>query len=172
MTDTQKSDYQVILAGANSDAFAKRIIELITEFKTVANLARACGLSESVLRKYRDKLSEPSRDNLVKIALNTGVTLEWLATGYGPKYHDDVRAVSDNIGTYKVSTAGYDKILDDVYQAVFELESVLKNNELTIDSPENKAKLVAMCVDHLYKRPVDASEPVSAQILRIIKFGT
>lgn len=172
MTYTKKSDYQVILEGANSDAFSKRIVELISDFKSVANLARACGLSESVLRKYRDKISEPSRDNLIKIALNAGVTLEWLATGYGPKYHDDIAGVAEGALSYKDGSVEYDRLLDDVHQAVLELESVLKNNNLTIDNPQNKAKLIAMCVDHLHKRPVDASEPVSAQILRFIKFGT
>lgn len=50
----------------------------------VAAFARRCGFGESLLRKYLQG-SEPSASNLAKIADAAGVTVDWLATGRGPR---------------------------------------------------------------------------------------
>ncbi len=50
----------------------------------VAAFARRCGFGESLLRKYLQG-SEPSATNLAKIADAAGVTVDWLATGRGPR---------------------------------------------------------------------------------------
>lgn len=42
-----------------------------------------CGVSESVVRKWRHGQSDPSRENLVSIAKAGNVNLLWLATGEG-----------------------------------------------------------------------------------------
>ncbi|MES9873114.1 MAG: helix-turn-helix domain-containing protein [Candidatus Sedimenticola sp. 6PFRAG7] len=163
MTQKKKSDYEVILEGANSDAFSERIKELIGDFNSAANLARACGFSEAVVRKWRDGKSEPSREKLVAIALNTGVTLEWLATGYGPKHPQES-------GEGRLTSAQYDSLLDDIKLVVTELETLLKEQGMEITTPESKAKLVAMTVDYIHTRDKNRSEePVSAQIIRFIK---
>ncbi len=46
--------------------------------------ARTCGVSESVVRKWRDGLSEPSRLYIERIVRHAGVSVEWLVTGEGP----------------------------------------------------------------------------------------
>lgn len=51
--------------------------------------ARTCGVSESVVRKWRDGLSEPSRLYLERIVRHAGVSVEWLVTGEGPMESDD-----------------------------------------------------------------------------------
>ncbi len=48
-----------------------------------AALARACAVSESVMRKWRRGDSEPVTSAMVAIAKAGGVTVEWLATGEG-----------------------------------------------------------------------------------------
>lgn len=45
----------------------------------VRNVARATGLSESVVRKWRSGRSEPTRRHLVNIANAANVTVGWLA---------------------------------------------------------------------------------------------
>lgn len=130
--------------------------------------ASAGRVSDDMLYRYIREETMIPLDVAYGLCLASGKTLDWMATG------DEAGAnqVVESRASYQVVPAEYDKLLDDVYLAVFELESVLKENGLTIDDPDNRAKLVAMCVDYLQNRPTDATEPVSAQILRFIKFGT
>lgn len=53
--------------------------------------ARMCGVSESVVRKWRDGLSEPSRLYLEQIVRHAGVSVEWLVMGEGPREPDDAQ---------------------------------------------------------------------------------
>ena len=46
-------------------------------------MARKAGVSESVLRKWRAEHSDPSRIHLINLANAAGISVEWLATGYG-----------------------------------------------------------------------------------------
>lgn len=54
--------------------------------------ARTCGVSESVVRKWREGQSEPSRLYLERIALHAGVSVEWLVTGTGLMEADAMQA--------------------------------------------------------------------------------
>jgi transcriptional regulator with XRE-family HTH domain len=74
---------------SNSDGFADRISELITEAGGYAEFARSCGVSESVARKWSKGGSDPSRSNLIAIAKARNVNLLWLATGEGEKTEDE-----------------------------------------------------------------------------------
>ena len=67
----------------NCDGFASRVESLVKEFGSVAEVARKCGLSETVVRKWRNGVSDPSRSNLVALARAANVSLVWLATGEG-----------------------------------------------------------------------------------------
>ncbi len=108
---------------------------------------------------------------LRRICDTWGVSPVWLHNGAGVP--TETAELNEANGTYAVASGTeYERILDDVYQAVYELESILKNRGLSIDDSKNKAKLIAMCVDYLHKRPENEIEPVSAQILRFIKYGT
>lgn len=62
-------------------AFVDRINVLIERAGGAAPLARASGLSEGVIAKYRRGESDPSRARLVALAAAGGVSVEWLATG-------------------------------------------------------------------------------------------
>jgi len=65
----------------NFKTFPERIQELIDAHESARSLSKLLGVSDSVVRKWRDGISDPSRENLVKIAKATGVDLQWLATG-------------------------------------------------------------------------------------------
>jgi len=56
---------------------------------SVADFARRCGIGESLIRKYIAG-SMPSAINLARIAAAAGVSIEWLATGLGPKWAKDL----------------------------------------------------------------------------------
>lgn len=84
-TRTQESDF----SGRNSDAgFAARVDEVARKAGSVSELARASGISRRMIDRYRSG-AEPTRDNLVVFARAVGVSLEWLATGEGPKERAD-----------------------------------------------------------------------------------
>ena len=51
-----------------------------------SSLARMCGFSESVIRKWRLEMSEPCASDLVVMARAANVTIEWLTTGEGNKH--------------------------------------------------------------------------------------
>ena len=61
-----------------------RLRECIGE-DSVSSFARRCGLPEATIRSYLDG-KKPVFDKLVKIAKAAGVSLDWLATGRGPKH--------------------------------------------------------------------------------------
>lgn len=74
---------------------AKRLRELIQEtleaqspgqrVKT-ADFARFCGIPDPSLRNYLSAKSIPGGENLAAIAQATGVSIDWLLTGEGPRY--------------------------------------------------------------------------------------
>lgn len=72
-------------------------IRLAIGDEPVAAFARRCGFGESLLRKYLQG-SEPSATNLAKIADAAGVTVDWLATGRGPRTRAEAREAAQNQG--------------------------------------------------------------------------
>lgn len=72
-------------------------IRLAIGDEPVAAFARRCGFGESLLRKYLQG-SEPSATNLAKIADAAGVTVDWLATGRGPRARAEAREAAQNQG--------------------------------------------------------------------------
>ncbi|MCY0966168.1 LexA family transcriptional regulator [Parathalassolituus penaei] len=67
----------------NFELFSDRISHLVDSFKNTSAFAREVGVSESVVRRWRDGTSEPSRKNLEAIAKASGVNIEWLVLGTG-----------------------------------------------------------------------------------------
>lgn len=65
--------------------FHDRVEQVIQTCGSVTATARTAGVSESVVRKWRDGRSEPSLTNLVSLASAGGVSLQWLATGDEPR---------------------------------------------------------------------------------------
>lgn len=67
-------------------AFRERLLEVVRELGSEAELERRAGLPVASLCHYtRKQSSEPSRPHLVRIALAAEVSIGWLAAGIGPK---------------------------------------------------------------------------------------
>ena len=67
-------------------AFRARVKELIEEVGTEMELERRAGMPLGSLSHYsRSQPSEPLRPHLVALAAATGVHLDWLCAGRGPK---------------------------------------------------------------------------------------
>lgn len=71
------------------ESFADRIEALVNIAGSNSEFARLCGVSESVVRKWRRGESDPSREHLITIAKAFNVNLLWLATGEGPMKKGD-----------------------------------------------------------------------------------
>lgn len=59
---------------------------------SVSAFARKCGVGESLMRKYLAGAS-PSADKLAQISGATGATVDWIATGEGPKQRDAIARI-------------------------------------------------------------------------------
>lgn len=60
-------------------------------------LAKICDLKESTVRNWRSGVSEPDLSDALGIARAGGVTLDWLATGEGPKHPTDFVSSADHV---------------------------------------------------------------------------
>ena len=68
---------------SSGGAFSDRIRLLIVRVGSVAEIARMCGFSEGVVRRWRDGDTDPSRARCVTLAHTLGISLEWLVLGEG-----------------------------------------------------------------------------------------
>lgn len=66
------------------DGFPGRLRTVIGQ-RSVRAFARDCGLSDAALRQYLSGQSEPTRPALIAMARTGGASVEWLATGRGPR---------------------------------------------------------------------------------------
>ena len=78
-----RSQLDVTEGKIKCDSFEERISVLAEQAGSASALARMAGVSESVVRKWRNGTSEPSRPNLIALARATGVSLAWLVAGEG-----------------------------------------------------------------------------------------
>lgn len=67
-----------------SELVAGRIREVIGD-EYIASFGRRCGLSEAVLRSYINDYRMPPLDKSAAIAAAGNVSIDWLATGRGPR---------------------------------------------------------------------------------------
>lgn len=65
-------------------AFSERLKDCETRAGGQSALARLAGITQSTIRGYMKRQTEPPRDILIQIAEAAGVSLLWLATGAGP----------------------------------------------------------------------------------------
>jgi phage repressor protein C with HTH and peptisase S24 domain len=92
----------------NFKQFPDRVLYIINQHKSVSNLARLIESSESVVRKWRDGKSDPSRENLLSLANVSGVSIEWLVAGTGPIYPHGNDLTSDREEPEFAFIRGYD----------------------------------------------------------------
>jgi lambda repressor-like predicted transcriptional regulator len=74
-------------AEMHSGELQDRVLELIGN-RSANSYAQEFGLSEGTLRSILNG-HIPRIDNVVAIAEASGVTVEWLVTGRGPKFYSD-----------------------------------------------------------------------------------
>ncbi|MGH7935371.1 MAG: XRE family transcriptional regulator [Candidatus Binataceae bacterium] len=65
------------------EEFRQRLRLIMQQFGSVADLARAVGVSDNAIYKWVSGRGQPSMVSLVNLARAAGVSVEWLATGRG-----------------------------------------------------------------------------------------
>jgi DNA-binding phage protein len=138
------------LADREKEAFVRRLEAAAKRVGSLYALAKKAGLSDETLYAIKNRGTEPSRINLIKLALAAGVSVEWLATGKDPVGWDASR-------------------LRDVVETIEEwLES--KRRTLT---PNEKAELVAEVYEEIahQERPQvkEPAEPRESRIIRLVE---
>jgi phage repressor protein C with HTH and peptisase S24 domain len=67
------------------EEFRRRLRLIMQQFGSVADLARAVGVSDNAIYKWVSGRGQPGMISLVNLAKAAGVSVEWLATGRGAK---------------------------------------------------------------------------------------
>ncbi len=66
----------------NEQGFQLRLDQVLRQFPSVAEMARAVGVSDNAIYKWMSGRGQPSVANLVALAGAAKVSVEWLATGH------------------------------------------------------------------------------------------
>lgn len=95
MTEDRKSDRRSLLEKQNSDLLRDRIRQLIGN-GSARKFASMAGIPPSTLQRVLEG-GRPNVDILVAIAQAGGVTVDWLATGEGPKWRAELVAEAERV---------------------------------------------------------------------------
>jgi len=81
------------------EEFRRRLRLIMQQFGSVADLARAVGVSDNAIYKWVSGRGQPGMISLVNLAKAAGVSVEWLATGRGnpAKGKPDTRAAPEPV---------------------------------------------------------------------------
>lgn len=84
------------------EEFRRRLRLIMQQFGSVADLARAVGVSDNAIYKWVSGRGQPSMMSLVNLSKAAGVSVEWLATGRGAqvKTRGETRAPEASEGIY------------------------------------------------------------------------
>lgn len=141
-----------------SGALVSRLKQVIGD-ESVSAFSRRCGVSEAGLRSYVNDGRMPSIDKALAIAQAGGVTLDWLATGRGPKTQAELRALQ--AAPSPASVAALD--LPRLQAAIATVEEGLTATRRVMD-PDRKAELILAVYD-LFEDPAATRDLV----LRLVK---
>src|SRR5512146_2714559 len=88
--------------GTNEEEFRRRLRLIMQQFGSVADLARAVGVSDNAIYKWVSGRGQPSMMSLVNLSKAAGVSVEGLATGRGAqvKARSEIRAPEAGEGVY------------------------------------------------------------------------
>lgn len=77
-----------VTSGTNNQTFWDRLEEASRDVGLpcgLSDIGRELDIWPSAVQKWRDDVNFPAKKNLITLAQNRGVNVEWLETGRGPK---------------------------------------------------------------------------------------
>ena len=148
------------------DAFSDRMTMLVERAGSAAALARMTGVSESVVRKWRNGESDPSRAHLIAIAKGALVDLVWLATGEGAMEATSRHSIAEPGAAYGMqphAVAALGEMRDFVLVPHYDVEASAGPGRA--EQREAEIGVVAFRKAWLRARGVD---PPDAHIIRVV----
>ncbi len=146
----------------NNNGLSERIkIALRDARKTQRELAKALGVGETTVSAYTNAVSEPSSENIAKIAKICGVTTDWLITGENP-LKDRTDAIQEPGG----SDLSFDwDLLDSITTMIGEIQS---DEEGLRIKPHKLGGLIRL----LYNEANTGLEITKAKVIQLIKLAS
>ena len=72
------------------DGMQERISSVIEEAGSRTRAAEVSGVSADMLAKYMSGVSRPRFEAIARLCVESGVSLDWVATGEGPRYRQEI----------------------------------------------------------------------------------
>ncbi len=149
--------FQKPVAGYTS-GIGERINEISRRVGGKKRLAEMAGLSESQLHRITSGESQAKIENIAAMAINCGVSIDWLATG---REFDGLSGQRGSEGAAKFHS--FHALLKDVLIAV---EKFLGEHTLPME-PEKKAEMILLLYDYSQaKGKVD--DAAVARLMRLV----
>lgn len=120
-----------------------RLREVEKLFRNREEAAMAAGVAKSTFQRWVEGKADPSFHGLTRLAAKTGVSLDWLATGWEPDPKTGSTAPAD-------SGAGRGDSVDEALlgNVVEGLERFLEDEDLRL-RPDRRARLVVLLYRHM-----------------------
>ena len=155
------ANYKLSLQNSSqfTEQFSERLHALIAEQENASAVARAVGVAEGTIRKWKNGISSPNIRDTALLAKALKVNLLWLATGEGPK--TPLEAVDRNHACEQSTGYGAVLRLEWVRKAVEAVEIIGK------DAPSDRK---AAAVERAYVRLAETQgEADMLDVMRIIQ---
>lgn len=152
ISGSSDSSLPILTAGIGS-----RILEISSGFGDKKRLSEMTGISEAQFYRYIKGTSSPTIEPLARLADAAHVTLEWLATGRGPKLKADV-------GLYEKYDVG--ALAEAIETTEMALEAMKRRA-----TPQKKAELVLLVYGVLASKETDKNQR-SAAVLKLLSFAS
>jgi transcriptional regulator with XRE-family HTH domain len=150
-----------------NSGFATRLREVIDAYGSASGLAKAIERSEGAVRKWLRGESEPNVTDLRSVCLQTGTSIEWLATGLGQREAPGPPGGIRDSGSppYQATPRAQisAQLLEDILLAV---QEELRSAALELP-PSKQAMLVAALYDLFHER----REVDREAVVRLVKLA-
>lgn len=120
-----------------------RLREVEKLFRNREEAARAAGVAKSTFQRWVEGKADPSFHGLARLAAKTGVSLDWLATGWEPDPETGSPVPAD-CGAGRVESVD-EALLGNVVEG---LERFLDDEDLRL-RPDRRARLIVLLYRHM-----------------------
>lgn len=137
------------------DGFGERMNMAIMRAGGATIMSERAEVSTSVLRKWRAGHSEPTRTNLIRMALAAGVSVNWLVTGEGDATSPGVES-------------SFDIDLDALEDVIVQTKRLFEQKNITL-KPEAEARVIRL----IYEFYIRQGQPMDeASLNNVIELAT
>lgn len=132
--------------------------------------------SKTTVARYEDGSRDADAWFIHQISQEFGLAQPWILSGVGSPAPENGEITPsegsrDGKNSSPLMNIGYQDVLDDIALVVREVEEIIVEKGVSL-TPSGKGKLMALVFDYLVTRSEEVNEPVSAQIIRLMRFGT